>query len=320
MTATTYAQVLTLVRGHEGGKVDNPKDPGGRTKGGVTQVVYDHYRTNKGLATRDVWDMEDAEQDEIFKNQYWDACSCDRLPPGLDYAVFDYAVNSGPEQAIKDLQRVVGAGVDGQVGEQTIALVCAAIDRPADTVDDVIVRYCDKRMSFLKTLRTWKTFGAGWDRRVEGQHVGAQSDDDGVIDLAIKISLNFHSAQLVHTIVAPQPIGANAGEVAGKGTPASVAVTKTPQGKSIMATAVGLGGTAMATAGDLADKGQKVADTAQKVAGVAVTVHDSAHKIFGIFDATTFHLLAGGSLLLSVAGCAFFGWQFVQSQREKAVG
>lgn len=147
---------------HEGGKVDDPHDPGGRTNQGVTQKVYNGYRTKGGLDTRDVYDMEPSERDAIYRLQYWDAIKGDELPDGIDYVVFDGAVNSGPSQSIKWLQRALGSvTVDGQMGQSTLAALQEHGD-PAALVDLI----CDRRLSFLQALKTWPRYGNGWGRRV----------------------------------------------------------------------------------------------------------------------------------------------------------
>ncbi|MCF8478108.1 MAG: secretion activator protein, partial [Pseudolabrys sp.] len=90
----------------------------------------------------------------------WDACACDELPAGVDYAVFDYGVNSGIGRAKKVLQRVLGVAADGVLGDQTMRAV-AACDPTA-----TVIAICDERLRFLKRLRTWGVFGRGWGRRV----------------------------------------------------------------------------------------------------------------------------------------------------------
>src|SRR5690606_10887140 len=86
----------------------------------------------------------------------------DDLPSGVDYAVFDFSVNSGVSRAAKYLQALVGVAQDGVIGPKTLAAV-AAYD-PTKLVD----RLCDRRMTFLRNLKTWNTFGRGWTSRVEG--------------------------------------------------------------------------------------------------------------------------------------------------------
>jgi lysozyme family protein len=95
----------------------------------------------------------------LYENRYWDACKCDDLASGVDYVVFDTAVNSGKVRAIKFLQSVVGAVPDGAIGPVTIA--------SANGMDSklVIEQFCDKREAFWKSLSTFDTFGKGWLRR-----------------------------------------------------------------------------------------------------------------------------------------------------------
>lgn len=145
---------------HEGGFVNHPKDPGGATNRGVTQRVYDAYRDRQGQSRRSVRAITAEEVADIYKRQYWDAIRGDDLPSGLDYAVFDYAVNSGPRRAAQDLQRELGVAVDGLIGNVTLAGVAKA------DVYDLIDRLCARRMRFLKGLKHWPTFGKGWTRRV----------------------------------------------------------------------------------------------------------------------------------------------------------
>lgn len=82
------------------------------------------------------------------------------LPAGIDYAVFDFAVNSGPDRASKYLQAAVGAVQDGRIGPATLGAVKA---RPAGVIIDAL---CDARLAFLRRLPTWPTFGRGWSTRV----------------------------------------------------------------------------------------------------------------------------------------------------------
>ena len=96
----------------------------------------------------------------MYKAKYWDKIKGDDLPEGVDYCVFDAAINSGPGRAAKWLQLCVGVEPDGGIGPKTLAAV-AAFD-PKDLVED----YAKRRLSFLSDLPTWGTFGKGWSRRV----------------------------------------------------------------------------------------------------------------------------------------------------------
>jgi lysozyme family protein len=161
MATTSFDTCERTVLVFEGGKVDNPNDPGGRTNQGVIQRVYDGWRRRKNLPLRSVYQMEAAERDDIYRNQYWVAVRGDELPAGVDLAVYDGAVNSGPAQAIKWLQRALGVAVDGHIGEATLR----ALEECTD-IDGLIEKICARRLAFMQSLRTWGTFGKGWARRV----------------------------------------------------------------------------------------------------------------------------------------------------------
>lgn len=164
---------------HEGGYVNHPDDPGGATNRGVTQVVYNSFRKNKGLPTQSVRKITDAEVYEIYNDQYWDKIWGDKLPAGLDYALYDFAVNSGPSRAIKFIQRIVGVKDDGVMGNVTYQAI-----RSRNDVVGLITKLSENRLAWLKTLRHWKTFGKGWTRRIMGEQYGIQERDTGVIDRA----------------------------------------------------------------------------------------------------------------------------------------
>lgn len=162
MSADNYQRSLALVLLWEGGYVNHPKDPGGATMRGITQRVYDAYRKQLGLAKKPVKGIAEAELQAIYKVQYWALVRGDLLPRGVDYAVFDIAVNSGVGRAIKMLQHAIGAKQDGALGVVTLEAV-----RKADPTT-LIKTLCNNRMWWLKTLRKlWPTFGEGWGRRVD---------------------------------------------------------------------------------------------------------------------------------------------------------
>lgn len=141
---SNYAKSLKAVLKHEGGYVNHPKDPGGETNKGVTKAVYAAYRKRHGDPVRSVKLITDGEVSDIYKVEYWDRVGADDLPSGLDYAVFDFAVNSGVGRAKKYLAKTSG---------------------PATARINAL---CDARMAFLRALKTWPTFGKGWERRVSG--------------------------------------------------------------------------------------------------------------------------------------------------------
>lgn len=145
---------------HEGGYVNDPADPGGATNKGITQHVYDDWRAGEGLVKRGVQFINEYETGVIYKKLYWDSCCCDDLPSGLDYAVFDFAVNSGVNRASKYLQRAVAVAQDGEIGPFTIRAVATL------PLMLLISRLCNLRQNFLEQLPTFKRFGKGWTQRV----------------------------------------------------------------------------------------------------------------------------------------------------------
>ena len=148
---------------HEGGYVNNPADPGGATNKGITIATFRRY-IKPGGTIADLKALTEAQAVVVYKRQYWDAVSADLLPSGVDYAVADFAVNSGPSRAGKYLQKVVGTAQDGVVGPATIA-AARGLSAP-DVINDI----CDERLAFMRRIRggrLWKTFGRGWQRRVD---------------------------------------------------------------------------------------------------------------------------------------------------------
>ena len=167
MSSCNFAPSLAAVLVHEGGFVDDPRDPGGRTSKGITQHVYDDWRAGEKLVKRDVKLINDYEVGAIYRANYWNACRCDDLPAGVDYCIFDFAVNSGRDRAARFLQRALGVIEDGHIGLVTLAAV-KALDHDAIAGEmGLIEQVCQLRLDFLKHLKTFDTFGRGWTRRVE---------------------------------------------------------------------------------------------------------------------------------------------------------
>lgn len=160
---------LSAVLVHEGGYVNHPKDPGGATNRGVTQATYDDWRLDRKLPKQSVKAISQSEVEAIYRKRYWDAVKGDDLPSGVDYCVFDFAVNSGTGRAARFLQEALMVTVDGKIGPITLTTANTA---PADALIDLI---CDLRMCFLKSLSTFKVFGKGWTRRVEDVRAKAKA-------------------------------------------------------------------------------------------------------------------------------------------------
>lgn len=159
MAAATFDEALRRLLAHEGGYADHPSDPGGPTNFGITIHDYRKY-VKPDASASDVRAMQVSAAKAIYRDKYWHALRCDDLPVGLDYAVFDYGVNSGVSRAAKVLQRLLGLPDTGRMSDAAIAAV------KTRSAADLVARLCDERMAFLKSLRTWPVFGAGWSRRV----------------------------------------------------------------------------------------------------------------------------------------------------------
>ena len=156
-----FDKCLELMLKHEGGYVHHELDPGGRTNLGVTQRVWEEW-TGHEVDEKQMRALTPELVAPLYKRKYWDAVRADDLVSGVDYAVFDVAVNSGAGRAIKFLQSCVGVDADGGFGPRTLAAVKVAEQDPARLIE----LYSARRLEFLQSLRTFPTFGRGWSRRV----------------------------------------------------------------------------------------------------------------------------------------------------------
>jgi len=163
-----FDEAFALMLQHEGGFVKHPADPGGMTNLGVTRRVWSEYigaQADEAVMRALTPEMVKP----FYRKRYWNGCRCDDLPSGIDYAVFDFAVNSGPHRAVVVLQQVLGLRADGIVGPRTIA-TCEMLSQPTLLYD-----YADAREKFLRSLPTFGDFGRGWIARVES--VREQSEE-----------------------------------------------------------------------------------------------------------------------------------------------
>lgn len=158
-----FDNCLKEVLKHEGGFVNHPKDPGGMTNLGVTKKVWEEWMMPQPVTEADMRALTPELVAPLYKNRYWNVCRCDDLPAGVDYVVFDIAVNSGTGRAAKFLQSAVGATPDGSIGPNTITIVRRTELSPKELINII----CDRRELFWKSLSTFSTFGKGWLRRGE---------------------------------------------------------------------------------------------------------------------------------------------------------
>lgn len=150
---------------HEGGYVDHPKDPGGATNLGITIGTLSSW-LGRPATKAEVRALTIDGVKPIYRANYWNAVKGDDLPGGVDFAVYDFAVNSGPARSAIYLQNIVGAAPDGKIGPLTIEAVNAYCDQFG--AGQLVNELCSQRLAFLERLSTWPTFGKGWGIRIAG--------------------------------------------------------------------------------------------------------------------------------------------------------
>ena len=144
-----FDRAFEIIIGHEGGYVNDPRDPGGETKYGISKKAYP-YADIKNLT------LDQAK--EIYKRDYWDAVDAESIPGVARLMVFDCAVNCGVTAARKILQRAVGTKDDGIIGPKTRAAI--------SNTPDIEQRFAGFWLQYYTDLPGWPTYGKGWTRRV----------------------------------------------------------------------------------------------------------------------------------------------------------
>ena len=146
--------------GNEGGYVNNPADPGGETKFGISKRAY----PDVNIASLTVDDAK-----AIYRRDFWDVLG--DTPLAIKFQVFDFAVNAGIQTAIRKLQASIGVADDGHWGAVSAAKLAAT------DVNDVLMQFNAKRLRFYTSLSTWATFGKGWANRVAADLEYAAGDN-----------------------------------------------------------------------------------------------------------------------------------------------
>lgn len=156
----TYDLAIAQVFKEEGGYTNDPHDPGGPTNFGIT--IHDARLYWKPNATaEDVQAMPKSVAEDIYRKHYADSIWYDQLPPGIDHAALDFAVNSGVIKFVKILQEIVNAPVDGIMGPNTLVAVDAAVP------ETVIGKIWDERLAYDQSLTSlWPIYGHGWTNRI----------------------------------------------------------------------------------------------------------------------------------------------------------
>jgi len=155
---STYEQAIAQVFKDEGGYTNESTDPGGPTNWGIT--IHD-ARTywKKDATAQDVRTMPRTVAEDIYIKHYAGPINYDSLPAGVDYTIFDYAINSGISRSVKTVQHLLGVTEDGVMGPVTLAKI-----NSSDPISLIHAIYIE-RLVFLKTLHTWNTYGHGWTNR-----------------------------------------------------------------------------------------------------------------------------------------------------------
>jgi lysozyme family protein len=151
---TNFPTAFTRIVALEGGYSDDPRDPGGKTKFGITEAVA---RAHGYIGAMQALPLDVA--GEIYRASYWDACRCDNLPWPLSLYVFDAAVNQGVQPAIKMLQRSLDTVQDGLIGSQTLALAAKSSGWHAS-------RFMAIRALRYIATRGCDPYGPGWLTRL----------------------------------------------------------------------------------------------------------------------------------------------------------
>ena len=152
----------------EGGYVNHPSDPGGMTNLGVTKRVWEEW-IGRESNEKEMRSLTPEMVEPLYKRKFWDACKCDELPSGIDYLVFDFAVNAGVGRSAKILQTAVGVTPDGGIGPLTLASVNAIPEA------ELVEKFSQAKEDFYRSLNTFETFGKGWLNRVAAVKIKATS-------------------------------------------------------------------------------------------------------------------------------------------------
>jgi len=159
-----FEKALKRILKHEGGFVNDPLDSGGMTNLGVTKRVWEEF-VGHPVSEADMRALTPEKVGSMYKLKYWNPSYCEVLPKGLDYVVFDFAVNAGTGRSVKTLQQAIGCVADGVIGPKTMAAINDA------NTKNLIAKFSDARADFYQSIVARKPdqarFIKGWLNRVE---------------------------------------------------------------------------------------------------------------------------------------------------------
>lgn len=199
MADDRFESCLREVLRHEGGYSDHPSDPGGATNMGITRKTLARWRKISpwtDLPKSAVKALSRAEAAQIYRAQFWNPCKAGAMPAGIDLAVFDFAVNSGPDRAVRVLQAALGVAADGEVGPKTLAALRSADNKA------LINAICDRRLAFLRGLATFPVFGRGWTSRVAAVRAAALGAAKNSTSMQRRLPMDFFSGYRTYIVAA----------------------------------------------------------------------------------------------------------------------
>jgi lysozyme family protein len=147
----SFQLALDRILDHEGGYTNNPNDPGGETNWGISKRSY---------PALNIKELTREQAAVIYKKDFWDPLNLDKMPPGIPYQLFDFAINSGIGTAIRYYQRALGVADDGHWGP-----VSQAASENVSLTDQMLLLNAE-RLEFMTKLKVWPTFSRGWARRI----------------------------------------------------------------------------------------------------------------------------------------------------------
>lgn len=157
----TFDIAFDRLMGHEGGYVNNPADPGGETKWGISRRSYPNI---------DIKNLTREGAKTIYKRDFWDRIHAEEMFDGVAFQLLDFAINSGIETAVRKLQQAAGVADDGHWGPVSRAAVAKM------TEPDLIMRTLAARLRYMAKLKAWTDFSRGWANRI------ADNLDYGALD------------------------------------------------------------------------------------------------------------------------------------------
>lgn len=142
-----FLRSVSRVLKHEGGYVNDPRDPGGETKYGISRRAY---------PDEDIANLTPERAMELYLRDYWEPVKGDQMPEPIAAMVFDIAVNQGVGTAIRLLQRAVGTKEDGILGPITLS---------GTLKPGLLARLATERVLAYAKTKNFDVYGRGWVRR-----------------------------------------------------------------------------------------------------------------------------------------------------------